>query len=232
MIAAVNNNFPHLALILIALTLGMRHGLDLDHLAIIDAITQRLPSQHRLSRFVGFLFSLGHGLVVILFCILINIFVEGVSLPTWLNNVMLVASIAFLIIFGSINLYSLFQPNNKLRIKPLLLQNMFSKLSFLKIENPLSIMFIGAIFAISFDTVSQVALFSLDLTHFLRMFFPIILGATFMLGMMITDGINGYVISFFIKQSKKWSFVLARVLTICIGLFSTGLGFIEIVHLI
>lgn len=232
MLTAINGALSSATLMFIALTLGMRHGLDLDHLAIIDAITRRISPNHKLSRFVGFLFSLGHGVVVIIFSVLINIFVKELSLPIWLNNLMLIVSIAFLIVFGSINIFSLFKPNNRLNIKLIFLEKFFSKLSFLKIENPFNIVLIGGIFAISFDTVSQVALFSLNTALFLKVFFPIVLGATFMLGMMITDGINGYIVSFFIDQSKKISFTLARILTLCIGLFSTGLGIIEITHLI
>lgn len=231
MLTSINGTLSGTAILFIALTLGMRHGLDLDHLAIIDAITRRLPSTHTLYRLVGFLFSLGHGLVVIFFSILINLFVKHLLLPVWLNNLMFSVSIIFLILFGSLNLYSLFKRNKNLKIKLILLEKFFSKFSFLKIQNAGSIMLIGGIFAISFDTVSQVALFSLNLTDYYKIMFSIILGAIFMLGLMITDGVNGYLISFCIEKSKKISHVLTKILTFTIGLFSAGLGIIEMAHL-
>ena len=232
MLNTFSHYFPNAALILVSFMLGMRHGLDLDHLAIIDAMTRKLPLNHRLLRYVGFLFSLGHGVVVILFCILINVFVKGVTLPVWLNNAMLLLSIIFLIIFGLINISSLFKLKKISTIQIFLAKKIFSKLNFLKIENPLNIMAIGAVFAVSFDTVSQIALFSLNITHFLGVLFPIILGITFMIGMMVTDGINGYVVAFLLRQSIKISSNLSRILTFSIGLFSSLLGVIEIIHLI
>lgn len=59
-------------LISTALLLGMRHGFDLDHLATIDAITRTVRYKPSLSRMVGFLFSLGHGLVVIIVSLIIG----------------------------------------------------------------------------------------------------------------------------------------------------------------
>ena len=54
------------ALCVLALLLGMRHGLDADHLAAIDGFT-RIGSRQRqpYARYCGALFSLGHGLVVL-----------------------------------------------------------------------------------------------------------------------------------------------------------------------
>jgi high-affinity nickel-transport protein len=232
MITTLNNYFPHIGFILIALILGMRHGLDFDHLAIIDSMTRRLPEHHKLSRFVGVLFSLGHGIVVILFCICINIFFKAFALPVWLDRVMFGLSISFLIVFGSINIYSLLKPTQNSKQKIFLAKRIFQSLKIPSVENPLNIIFIGAIFAVSFDTVSQIALFSLNINHFLNVFFPILLGITFMFGMMLTDGINGYAVAFLLRKSKKLSFSLSRLLTLCIGLFSTTVGFIEILSLI
>ena len=54
------------ALAAVVLLLGIRHGLDADHLATIDALTRlHMPLRPRLARRAGALFSLGHGAVVV-----------------------------------------------------------------------------------------------------------------------------------------------------------------------
>lgn len=72
-------------LILFVFGLGLRHGLDLDHLATIDSITRTIRTNNRLSKRVGLLFSLGHGLVVITLSVIIsNGFIRS-QFPTWLE---------------------------------------------------------------------------------------------------------------------------------------------------
>ena len=59
---------PHdlLAIAIVALLLGMKHGFDADHLATIDGLSRFNASANpRLARFAGALFSLGHGAVVL-----------------------------------------------------------------------------------------------------------------------------------------------------------------------
>ena len=55
-------NFSGLALMF---ALGLRHGLDPDHIACIDSLTWRaLEHEHRNAAWVGTLFATGHGLPV------------------------------------------------------------------------------------------------------------------------------------------------------------------------
>ena len=65
MIATVT--LPELAgLASMALVLGMRHGVDADHLAAIDAMTRcNAVARPGLARRTGIWFSLGHGGVVL-----------------------------------------------------------------------------------------------------------------------------------------------------------------------
>ena len=61
-----------LGLAALVFVLGLKHGLDPDHLAAIDGLTrfnaQRRP---RLSRWSGLLFSAGHGVVVTLVAVVV-----------------------------------------------------------------------------------------------------------------------------------------------------------------
>ena len=55
------------SLVAVVLLLGLKHGFDADHLAAIDGLTRiSRRAQARHARYCGALFSLGHGLVVIL----------------------------------------------------------------------------------------------------------------------------------------------------------------------
>ena len=53
------------ALLALVFVLGLRHGIDADHIATIDALT-RLRSGRRAARWCGALFALGHGSVVLM----------------------------------------------------------------------------------------------------------------------------------------------------------------------
>jgi len=228
-ISEIKQYYSHIGFLLIALILGMRHGLDLDHLAMIDAITRKLPPQSKLSRLVGLLFSLGHGVVVISFCVILSFFIKKLAIPNYLYSFMSLLSILFLILFGFLNLYSLIKINST-HLKTLLLQTLiFKKIKILN-TSPISIMVVGGVFAISFDTVSQVALFSMNTTSLFNIFFSILLGVLFMFGMMLTDGINGCIVSFLIKKANQLSLTLSRIITLSVGLFSTTIGISEIIH--
>lgn len=54
-----------LGLALLAWTLGMRHGLDADHISAIDNATRQMVSMGRLPITCGLWFSLGHSTIVI-----------------------------------------------------------------------------------------------------------------------------------------------------------------------
>ncbi|SCV73930.1 BQ2448_6360 [Microbotryum intermedium] len=54
-----------LSLCLIAWTLGLRHGLDMDHIVAIDNVTRNLVALGRLPVTVGLFFSLGHSTIVV-----------------------------------------------------------------------------------------------------------------------------------------------------------------------
>lgn len=223
--------YSHLGLIPIALLLGMRHGMDLDHIAIIDSMTRRLPLHSKLSRCVGFLFSLGHGIVVVVFCILLNVLVKSFAFPKWIYTVMTSLSILLLIFFGWINIYSLVKTKNHGSKKIYLNKGIFKIFQTVNMK-PINIMIVGGVFAISFDTISQVALFSMNTTGLFDILFSVLVGFTFTLGMMLTDGINGYVMSYLIHKVNRFSFRFSHVLTFSVGLFSTVIGVVELMSMI
>ncbi|MGZ5067682.1 MAG: HoxN/HupN/NixA family nickel/cobalt transporter, partial [Usitatibacter sp.] len=94
-----------LALVGVVFLLGLKHGLDPDHLAAIDGLTRfnaaRRPS---LSRWSGLIFSAGHGVVVTLVAIAVATVATEWKAPAWLENAGTWISIAFLSVLGVANL--------------------------------------------------------------------------------------------------------------------------------
>src|ERR1700742_2053399 len=89
----------------VALVLGMRHGVDADHLAAIDAMT-RCNAQARpaLARRTGLWFSVGHGTVVLAVAFGVALTAHAWAAPEWLEPFGAWASIAMLVLLGALNL--------------------------------------------------------------------------------------------------------------------------------
>lgn len=218
------NHFS-LLVIFFVFGLGIRHGLDLDHLAIIDAIAR---ANNKLSKRVGILFSFGHGLIVILVSLILNLGLIQNNLPHWLIPVGNGISVFFLLFFGSYTLFNLFF-SNKPNSKNSVLSSFYKK--YLVVDHSIWIILIGALFAFSFDTMTQVALFSVSMTTSMNCFFAVVLGFTFMLGMMSSDGLNGLLISKLINRFTNLSDWAMRLLSLSIALFSLTIGLYNLYNL-
>jgi nickel/cobalt transporter (NiCoT) family protein len=55
----------------LAYSLGLRHALDADHIAVIDNVTRKLLREERRPVGIGFFFALGHSLIVLLVVMLL-----------------------------------------------------------------------------------------------------------------------------------------------------------------
>lgn len=74
-----------LSLILTIFLLGFRHGFDLDHIAAISDIVSQTNLQKK-AFLNGFFYILGHAVVIILLGFLAVIL--GISLPSWIDQLM------------------------------------------------------------------------------------------------------------------------------------------------
>lgn len=227
----MDTNISWIILISMALTLGISHGFDLDHLAAIDAMTRTVRDNRFLSKSVGFLFSLGHGIVIILISLIIGSGLMESHIPEWLDGFGQWVSIVFLLIFGALNLYNVFQNTSNQGMPAGIKSILINKLGIKK-YNPVIIMAIGALFACSFDTFSQVALFSISGTVLSNWLFAGVLGVFFMLGMMISDGLNGLLVFALIQRADRVSAVISRSLGLAISIFSLSIGFIGLSELL
>lgn len=216
----------------LVLVLGMRHGLDPDHIFTIDAITRNLRSKICIAKLVGLLFSMGHGSIVILLSILVAIGIKNTYTPVWLENFGNFISAFFLMLFGIINLVSLSQTkiHNPIRLRGIIsmLLGNFAK----RINHPLLIVAVGAMFAFSFDTVTQATVFSLSASAMSGWIFSATLGIVFTLGMMMSDGINGIFIAKLINYADNNSLKLSYLLGLIISLTSILIAMFSIFKII
>ena len=70
----------------LALTLGMRHAFDADHISAIDNTTRKLMAEGKRPLGVGFFFSLGHSSVVTALAILLNFGIKSLGVQVKDDN--------------------------------------------------------------------------------------------------------------------------------------------------
>jgi high-affinity nickel-transport protein len=219
-----------LALLFLVFTLGVKHGLDADHLATIDGLT-RFNARHnpRLSRWCGSLFSLGHGAVVIMIALVVGALARRWAVPEWMEDLGAWTSITFLILLGAMNLAAVLAARPGEVVQPVGLKGRFlARLQHT--GNPALIAFVGVLFALSFDTMSQAALFALAGTQFGGVGHALVLGLVFSAGMLVTDGVNGLWISRLIRRADRTACIASRVMGLTVGglsLLVAGFGILK-----
>lgn len=212
------------SLCLLAFVLGMKHGLDPDHLATIDGMTRfNAAGRPALARRCGILFSLGHGSVVISIALSVSLLAETWVAPEWLETTGVWISIGFLAALGWMNLHAvLLTPKNEVVVPVGLKGRLLGQLQ--NSDRPGLIALVGALFALSFDTISQAALFAVAGSHYGGSHHAITLGLLFTTGMLVTDGLNGLFIYRLINRSSRSSALSSRVIGTSIGIISLAIA--------
>lgn len=208
------------ALVALVLVLGMKHGFDADHLATIDGLTRfNSRRQPRLSRYCGTLFSLGHGAVVIVIALTVSAMASSWAVPAWMETVGALISIAFLVALGLVNLFAVLRAAPDEVVRPVGFKGRFlGRLQ--RSGHPLLVAGVGALFALSFDTMSQAALFAFTASQFGGWQHALLLGLLFTLGMLVTDGLNGLWISRLIARADAVARVASRVMGLAVSAVS------------
>jgi len=217
---------PHdwFALLALVFTLGLKHGFDADHLATIDGLT-RFNAGRRVARWCGCLFSLGHGMVVMVIAVSVGALAGTWQVPQWVDDLGAWIAIGFLTALGVLNLAAVLSTPPHEVVRPAGLKGrLLGRLA--RTANPLLIALVGALFALSFDTLSQAALFALTGTQFGGVAHAALLGLLFMTGMMVTDGVNGLWIARLLRRADQ----LARVASRVMGLAVAGLSLLVAAH--
>lgn len=205
------------ALGLLVFVLGLKHGFDADHLATIDGLTRfNSRANPRIARFCGALFSLGHGAVVIAIALAVSAFARRWQTPEWLELFGAWVSIGFLAALGLINIHAVLRAEPSQVVRAVGLKGSFLG-GLTRAASPGLVALVGALFALSFDTISQTTLFALTAAQFGDWRDALLLGILFMLGMLVTDGVNGLWISRLIRRADQVALVASRVMGLVVG---------------
>jgi high-affinity nickel-transport protein len=213
-----------LALCALAFVLGVRHGFDADHLATIDGLTRyNARVNPRLSRLAGALFSLGHGIVVILVALVAGSLATGWQTPTWLEVTGASVSVLFLFGLAFLNVRAVLTADPRAVVAPAGLRARLLG-RFLNIRRAWAVAAVGMLFALSFDTVSQAALFALAAGRFGGVSHALFVAAMFVLGMLTVDGANGLWISRLIRRADRTAAIASRVMALTVAGISLVVG--------
>jgi high-affinity nickel-transport protein len=219
------------SLLLVVYLLGLKHGMDPDHLLVIDGLTRtNSESRPEVARWAGLLFSFGHGLVVVMASLAVSLLATQWQIPGWVEYGGAMISICFLFTLGFINLAAAFQPSSAGVVA---IRGLKSKwvTHFVKGEHPALIIGIGALFALSFDTFTHAALFGTAASKLMEWQGAFLVGAFFTLGMMTTDTVNGLWIAHLLRQANRHAQIVSRILCMTIAGISIGIGTMAVLRL-
>lgn len=214
---------------ILALTLGMRHAFDADHISAIDNTTRKLMAEGKRPLSVGFFFSLGHSTIVFVMAILLNFGIRalddqvkngGSALHSITGIIGTSVSGTFLYLIAALNaviLVSIVRVFMDLRRgkyddaeleeqlnKRGLMNRFFGPLSR-RIDTPWKMYPIGVLFGLGFDTATEVALLVLSGTAVasgLPFYAILSLPILFAAGMSLFDTLDGCFMNF----AYGWAF--------------------------
>ena len=214
---------------LLALTLGMRHAFDADHIAAIDNTTRKLMSEGKRPLSVGFFFSLGHSSVVFALTVLLGFGLKslgsGVSNPnSSLHHVtgLIGTSISgiFLYLIAAINiviLVSIVRAFGAIRTgthsdaeieRQLEQRGLMNRLFFpvaRRVDEPWKMYPLGILFGLGFDTATEIGLLVLSgsaVASGLPFWAMLSLPLLFAGGMSLLDTLDGCFMNF----AYHWAF--------------------------
>jgi nickel/cobalt transporter (NiCoT) family protein len=174
---------------LLMLVLGLRHGLDPDHIACIDGLTWRAMQQGRHhSPWVGTLFAIGHGLLVTMVAVVFSQVGRVEVASNWARLFDWVPT-ALLLLVALLNVRQLCSSTRaapmslKLRLIPPWLRDHAA---------PWAVVLTGALFAAVFDTATQASAWGYVAgQQGGRCIAALVAGLVFTIGMGVTDTIDG-----------------------------------------
>ena len=211
-----------LGLALVAGALGMRRGVDADHLAAIDALTRcNAEARPALARRTGLWFSAGHGTVVLAVAFAVALAAPAWTAPGWLEPLGAWASIAMLILLGTLNLvaWQRAAPGG-----PVPFTGWRSRLfnGALGACSRRGVMGVGALFALSFDTLSQAALMAATGAASQGVAAVALFAGAFVAGMIVTDALNGWWVARLLQRPGAGSARASRAMCVAISGISLG----------
>lgn len=182
--------------------LGVRHGFDADHIAVVDGMTRSRQLHHSYwsARLVGLQFAAGHSATILVAALLM--FGQGAALPQWLDGLGVAISVALLLVIAVSNLAHALAPasGDQRPMGPV------AALLFRITGRNLHPALVGVAFAMSLDSLAQAAFFAAhggSVSQQGGMGAVALLAAVFGAGMMLADAGNGLLLAWFAQRSDR-----------------------------
>ena len=225
---------PHdfASLAMIVLLMGVKHGLDADHLAAIDGLTRyNALERPRLARVSGVLFAAGHGIVVAAVAVGLSALARTLQVPRWLGLFGTWVSIATLTLIALVNMVSVLRGPEQ---EPAAIRGWRSAVfvRLLRARSPVLVIGVGTLFALSFDTMSQATLFAAIAARFGGWCPALALATLFIAGMAAIDGLNGAWVARLVRRSDRSARAASRVMALAVagvGLLTASLALATLV---
>ncbi|MGY2747150.1 HoxN/HupN/NixA family nickel/cobalt transporter [Arthrobacter sp. UYCu723] len=203
-----------LGLLITAYLAGVKHSYDWDHIAAIDNSTRRFAAQGRAPVSVGFAFSMGHSMVVVLAGVFVvsgagimkNLLNDGSAANFVLSLTGASVSALFLLTIGVYNaaafrrtvvLYRRVKGGAHVTREGLAPTGLIARIldkPLSRVKRPRDIFVLGFLFGLGFDTASTIAFLLLTATAALAGISPaalMTLPLGFMAAMTLCDTVNG-----------------------------------------
>lgn len=180
--------------------LGLRHGLDPDHVAVIDNLTfLAIDERPNIAAWTGTFFAVGHSLSVALVALGVAWASGQFVWPTWIVPVVDVMIIALLLLVGLLNLRALLAPG---RFTPVGWRQRLIPARLKASSHPVAIITVGAIFGLVFDTATQAAAWGTVAAAGGGATSALIIAATFALGMILTDTADSQIVVRLLRRGR------------------------------
>lgn len=165
--------------------LGLRHGVEPDHIAAIDGMTLRALDHHeRHAPWTGSLFALGHGAAVAVIALAVSLLAASFTMPPLLVAITDWLPLLLLALLGAWNLRTLLAPGAyrpssvRMRLLPAALRERTDLWSTVAI---------GLLFALVIDTFAHVSAWSVFATHRGGWWAGVLAGLLFSVGMLVAS---------------------------------------------
>lgn len=210
---------------ILLLVLGLRHGLDPDHITVIDGYTYHLHQKHhRWARWVGTLFAIGHGLMVTIIALVLSLLKNNIEIPPFFNIIIEWLPAAMLAMMGVSNIITLTRPDS---IAPRSIRSRMVPDFLSRHLNPVTVLITGIIFGFIFDTSSQIAAFAYAISVSGNWIYAVIGGVVFSLGLITTGTLDSLLLSKLLKtfdrkkiQRHRFKLnVLITIMCFCIPIY-------------
>ncbi len=177
--------------------LGLRHGLDPDHVAVIDNLTFRAAEERSAAApWIGALFAAGHSLSVTAVAVLVAAVTPHLPWPAWLSDAMDWAVILLLVLVGALNVQALRRPG---RYRPAGWRSGLLPRRG-RGARPLAVLATGVVFGLVFDTATQAAAWGAAASAHSGVGGALAVSALFAAGMILTDTVDSQVVAALLRR--------------------------------